>query len=108
MDLEPCSSPQPPAIEEHKLITVSLADSTDDCTGTHTGNDASEGSKKVPTTPTTPTAKRQDLDQEHLPTRNTSLESQHISAKYIRYIKLLKGKSVTITDLGIFSQLSAI
>ena len=47
-------------------------------------------------TPTTPTAKREDLDQKHV------LESQHISAKYIRYFKLLKGKSVTVTDLGIF------
>ena len=63
------------------------------------------GSKKVPTTPITPTAKRQDLDQERLPTRSTFLESQHILAKYIRYFKLLKGKSVTVTDLGIFSQL---
>ena len=59
-------------------------------------------------TPTTPTAKWQDLDQERLLTRNTSLESQHILAKYIRYIKLLKGKSVTITDLGIFSQFDGI
>ena len=59
-------------------------------------------------TPTMPTAKRQDLDQECLLTRNTSLESQHISAKYIRYLKLLKGKSVTITDLGIFSQFDGI
>ena len=108
MDLELCSSPQPPAITEHKLVTVSLVDSTDDCTGIHTGNYASEGSEKVPTTPTMPTAKWQDLDQERLPTRNTSLESQHILAKYIRYIKLLKGKSVTITDLGIFSQLLSI
>ena len=35
-------------------------------------------------------------------------KSQHISAKYIRYLKLLKGKSVTITDLGIFSQFDGI
>ena len=62
----------------------------------------------MPMTPTTPTAKQQDLDQECLPTRNTSLESQHISAKYIRYLKLLKGKSVTITELGIFSQFDGI
>ena len=59
-------------------------------------------------TPTTPTANRQDLDQERLPTRNMSLESLHISAKYIRYLKLLKGKSVTITNLGIFSQFDGI
>ena len=58
----------------------------------------------MPMTPTTPTAERQDLDQERLPTRSTFLESQRISAKYIRYFKLLKGKSVTVTDLGIFSQ----
>ena len=55
-------------------------------------------------TPTKPTARRQDLDQERPSTRNLSLESEHNLAKYIRYLKLLKGKSVTITDLGIFSQ----
>ena len=59
-------------------------------------------------TPTTPTAQRQDLDQECLPTRSTFLESQHILAKYIRYFKLLKGKSVTVTNLGIFSQFDGI
>ena len=62
----------------------------------------------MPTTPTTPTAQRQDLDQEHLLTRSMFLESQHISAKYIRYFKLLKGKLVTVTDLGIFSQFDGI
>ena len=57
----------------------------------------------MPTTPTTPTARRQDLDQECPPTRTLSLESQHNSAKYTRYLKSCsKGKSVTITDLGIF------
>ena len=62
------------------------------------------GSEKVPTTPTMPTARRQDLDQERPSTRNT-LESQHISAKYTRYLKSCsRGKSVTLTDLGIFSQ----
>ena len=45
-----------------------------------------KGSKKVPVTPTMPTARRQDLDQECPLTRNTS-ESQHISAKYTRYLK---------------------
>ena len=59
-------------------------------------------------TPTTPTAKWQDLDQEHPSTRNTFWKSQHILAKYIRYLKLLKGKSVTITNLGIFSQFDGI
>ena len=62
----------------------------------------------MPTTPTMPTAQQQDLDQECLLTRNTFLESQHISAKYIRYFKLLKGKSVIVTDLGIFSQFDGI
>ena len=66
------------------------------------------GSEKVPMIPTTPTAQWQDLDQERLLTRSMFLESQHISAKYIRYLKLLKGESVTITDLGIFSQLDGI
>ena len=45
-----------------------------------------KGSEKVPATPTTPMARRQDLDQERPSTRNTS-ESQHISAKYTRYLK---------------------
>ena len=45
-----------------------------------------KGSEKVPMTPTTPMARRQDLNQEGLSTRNTS-ESQHISAKYTRYLK---------------------
>ena len=58
----------------------------------------------MPMTPTTPTARRQDLDQERPSTRDTSLKSQHNSAKYTRYLKLLKGKPVTLTDLGIFSQ----
>ena len=44
------------------------------------------GSEKVPMTPTTPTARRQDLDQERPSTRPFS-ESQHISAKYTRYLK---------------------
>ena len=91
-----------------KLITVSLADSTDDCTGIHTGNDASLGSEKVPTTPTTPTAKRQDLDQERLPTRNTSLESQHILAKYIRYLKAAQGEVSYGNWLRDFSQFDGI
>ena len=49
------------------------------------------GSEKVPMTPTTPTARRQDLDQERPSTRNT-LESQHISAKYTRYLKAAQGE----------------
>ena len=44
------------------------------------------GSEKVPTTPTMPTTRRQDLDQER-PSTRTSSESQHISAKYTRYLK---------------------
>ena len=36
------------------------------------------------------------------------MESKHILAKYIRYLKLLKGESVTITNLGIFSQFNGI
>ena len=72
------------------------------------GNDASYGSEKVPTTPTMPTAKRQYLDQERPSTINTFLESQHISAKVHSVLKLLKGKLVTITDLGIFSQIDGI
>ena len=63
-----------------------------------------KGSEKVPATPTTPTARRQDLDQERPWTRNM-LESQHSLAKYTRYLhSCSKGKSVTLTDLGIFSQ----
>ena len=43
LDFEGISSPQSPAItgKSPKLVTVSLADSTDDCTGIRTGNDAS-------------------------------------------------------------------
>ena len=51
------------------------------------------GSEKVPTTPTTPTARRQDLDQKRPSTRTSS---------YARYLKAAQGKSVTLTDLGIF------
>ena len=43
-------------------------------------------------TPTTPTARRQDLNQECPSTRNTSLESQHNSARYIRYQKAAQGE----------------
>ena len=46
-----------------------------------------KGSEKVPMTLIRPTARRQDLDQERPSTRTSSLESQHISAKYIRYFK---------------------
>ena len=64
-----------------------------------------KGSEKVPTTPNTPMARRQDIDQERPSTRTSSLESQHNSAEYTRYLKSCsKGKSVTLTDLGIFSQ----
>ena len=44
------------------------------------------GSEKVPTTPTTPTTRGQDLDQE-CPSTKTSSKSQHISAKYTRFLK---------------------
>ena len=59
------------------------------------------GSEKVPTTPTTPTARRQDLDQERPSTRNTS-ESQHISAKYTRYLKAAQGEVGYINRLRDF------
>ena len=48
-----------------------------------------KGSEKVSMTPTTPTARRQDLDQER-PSTRTSSESQHISAKYTRYLKAVQ------------------
>ena len=42
LDFEGISSPQSPVITgTTKLIMVSLADSTEDCTGIHMGNDAS-------------------------------------------------------------------
>ena len=44
LDIEGISSPQSPAITGRtitEVVTVSLADSTDDCTGIRTGNDAS-------------------------------------------------------------------
>ena len=57
----------------------------------------------MPMTPTTPTARRQDLNQERPSTRTSPLESQHILARYTRYSKAVQsGKSVTLTDLGIF------
>ena len=59
-------------------------------------------------TPTMPTAKWQDLDQECLPTRNTSLESQHISAKYTRYLKAAQGEVGYNNQLRDFSQFSGI
>ena len=51
LDFEGISSPQSPAITEKKkiteVVTVSLADSTDDCTGIRTGNDAKlKGARK--------------------------------------------------------------
>ena len=46
-----------------------------------------KGSKKVLMTPTTPMARPQDLDQERPSTRTSSLESQHISVKYTRYLE---------------------
>ena len=49
-----------------------------------------KGSEKVPTTPTTPMARHQDLDQERPSTRTSSWESQHISAKYTRYLKAVQ------------------
>ena len=52
-----------------------------------------KGSEKVPTTPTTPTARRQELDQKRPSTRTSSFESQHISAKYTRYLKAVQGGS---------------
>ena len=49
-----------------------------------------KGSEKVPTTPTTPTARQQDLNQKRPSTRISSLESQHILAKYTRYLKAVQ------------------
>ena len=42
LDFEGISSPQSPAITArmYRSVTVSLADSTEDCTGIHMGNDA--------------------------------------------------------------------
>ena len=108
LDFEGISSPRSPAItarKAHKLVTVSLADKHRWLyKNLHGEWRKVKGSEKVPTTPIMPTARWQDLDQECPSTRDTSLESQHNSAKYIRYLKLLKGKPVTSTDLGIFSQ----
>ena len=65
-----------------------------------------KGSEKVPATPSMPTGTRQYLNQECPSTRNTS-ESQHILAKYTRYLKSCsKGKSVTLhfsANLSAFS-----
>ena len=91
LDFESISSPQSPVITARMYQT---------CKGVVGGQAQmivqesargmmqAKGSKKVPTTPITPTARRQDLDQERpSTTRTSSWESQHISAKYIRYFK---------------------
>ena len=90
LDFEGISSPQSPVITARKYRTckgviggqaqIIVQESTQGMTQV-------TGSKKVPTTPTTPTARRQDLDQERPLTRTSSQESQHISAKYNRYLK---------------------
>ena len=110
LDLDCISSPQPPAITTRKVPDSLWCHwcKAQRLYGNPHGEWQMHGSEKVPMTPTMPTAQRQDLNQECLPTRSTFLESQHISAKYIRYLKLLKGESVTITDLGIFSQFNGI
>ena len=92
LDFEGISSPQSPAITGRitELIKVSLADSTDDCTGIRRGMTQVKGSEKVPTTPTTPTSRRQDLDQKRPSTRTSFSESQHILAKYTRYLKAVQ------------------
>ena len=60
------------------------------------------GSEKVPMTPTTPTARRQNLNQERPSTRTSSQESQHISAKYTRYLKVAHGEVGYINRLRDF------
>ena len=60
---------------------VSLVDSTEDCTGIHTGNDAKLREQESANDTHHAHSKRQDLDQERPSTRNTSSESQHNLAK---------------------------
>ena len=61
-----------------------------------------KGSEKVPMTPTMPTARQQDLNQERPSTRTSSQESQHISAKYTRYLKVAQGEVSYINRLRDF------
>ena len=89
LDFEGISSPQSPVITARMYRT---------CKGVVGGQEQMivqesargmtqvTGSEKVPTTPTTPTARQQDFNQERPSTRPSS-ESQHISAKYTRYLK---------------------
>ena len=91
------------------LVTVSLADSTDDCTEIHTGNDTSLGSKKVPTTPSLQHNDRILTWNAHR-LRQHCWKSQHVLAtkSILGTYSCSLGKSVIVTDLGkFFSQLTA-
>ena len=102
LDFERISSPQSPAITTRKVpdslrchwrkSTEIVWESAQGMTNIWKRESANDTHQ--------PTAKWQDLNQECPLTRSTFLESQHISAKYIRYFKLLKGVSVTITKLS--------
>ena len=95
LDFEGILSPQSPAITERNYRT---------CNGVIGGQAQMivqesargmmqvKGSEKVLTTPSTPTGRRQDLNQERPLNINTS-ESQHISAKYTRYLKAAQRES---------------
>ena len=63
------------------------------------------GSEKVPTTPITPKAVRQDLDQKTSTDYDNGFwsHSNFGCIKYTRYLNCFTGKSVIVTDLGIFS-----
>ena len=50
----------------------------------HHNKKSTNASGKLESSNDTHQAKWQDLNQEHLPTRSTFLESQHISVRYIR------------------------
>ena len=75
LDFEGISSPQSPAITARntRLVTVSWRTVQTIVQESARGMTQVKGSKKVPATPTTPTARRQDLDQEHPSTRTSSL-----------------------------------
>ena len=66
-----------------ELVTVSLADSTDDCTGIRTGNDASYRERESANDTHHAHSKTTGSRPERPSTRTSSLESQHISAKVL-------------------------
>ena len=81
LDFEDSSSAQSPAITGRtitEVVTVSLADSTDDCTGIRTGNEAKlQGARKCQRLPPQP---QQD---DRISTRNAHRPEHHLRSHNI-------------------------